>query len=94
MRALTHSCPNAQGWWNGFNDWRNNVRGQWCAVYHFAGNGMIAHMQAGSTVWDVTIPLGSNYTLLNTYLPSTKLTRRIDLFNAEGDGFHIGCRYY
>ncbi|WP_123784172.1 hypothetical protein [Corallococcus macrosporus] len=59
---------------------------------HISGNGVIIQITVGSTVSSVFQGAGTHaqYSLGTTGV-STR--RRLDITNASGDSFHVGCRW-
>jgi hypothetical protein len=64
-----------------------------CHIDHYAGNGITAQLTAGATV----VPFGQAVGTLQTYswgLVAGNITRRLDILNAAGDSFHVGCEFF
>jgi hypothetical protein len=76
-------------WWNGY--WTSaNAKFQGCVVDHFYGDGVTVRFQAGSTISDNWLEPGTVGYYWN-YLPKVSMIRRIDIIDAQNDGFHVGC---
>jgi len=63
-----------------------------CIVDHYAGNGVTVQLTAD----DTQVPLFQAAGTVVTYnwgFVSGNVTRRIDILNASGDSFHVGCRW-
>jgi hypothetical protein len=63
-----------------------------CIVDHYAGNGVTIQITVGSTISSSFQGAGTiaQYSL---GAAGASTTRRIDITNASGDSFHVGCRW-
>lgn len=79
-------------WANGFFASRTPTTSGLCIVDHYAGNGVTIQITVGSTITSTfQAPRTSAQHSLGAAGAST--TRRIDITNAAGDSFHVGCRW-
>jgi len=64
-----------------------------CTVDHYAGNGLVVQITVAGVI--VSSPFQNPGTIVQYSLgtPGAVVQRRVDLTNAAGDAFHIGCRY-
>jgi hypothetical protein len=79
-------------WANGFFAFFTPTTSALCTVDHYAGNGIVIQVTAGSTITSFFQGVGTiaQYSL-GAAGPSE--LRRIDITNASGDSFHVGCRW-
>jgi hypothetical protein len=80
-------------WGGGFWAQWNGSTSATCNVDHYAGNGITVQLTAGSTV----IPFSQAVNTFQTYswgFVSGAVSRRIDILNASGDSFHVGCQFF
>ncbi|MFP2963555.1 hypothetical protein ACLEPN_38930 [Myxococcus sp. 1LA] len=78
-------------WANGYYAYSGSTSGL-CSVDHYSGNGVIIQITVGSTISSVFQGAGTHAQYsLGTAGVST--TRRLDITNASGDSFHVGCRW-
>lgn len=79
-------------WANGFWASYSPTTSALCIVDHYAGNGVTIQITVGTTITSTFQGAGTiaQYSL-GTAGAST--TRRIDITNASGDSFHVGCRW-
>lgn len=79
-------------WSNGFWASMSPTASGLCIVDHYAGNGITVEITVGTMI---TSPFQAVGTIAQWSLgaagPAT--TRRIDITNASGDSFHVGCRW-
>lgn len=78
-------------WANGFYAGTTATSGL-CIVDHYAGNGVVIQITVGSTITSTFQGPGTiaQYSLGT---PWASTLRRIDITNASGDSFHVGCRW-
>ncbi|HWO25556.1 MAG TPA: hypothetical protein VNO30_42745 [Kofleriaceae bacterium] len=79
-------------WANGYYAWRSGATSGLCVVDHYAGNGVVIQVTAGSALTSFFQGAGTvaQYSLGTA---GAAMTRRIDVTNASGDSFHVGCRW-
>ena len=63
-----------------------------CIVDHFAGNGVTIQITNDSAV-TATFQAAGTIVQYGLGTPGGNNTRRIDVLNASGDSFHVGCRW-
>jgi hypothetical protein len=98
----THAACDAVGaafaacranWGGGFWAQWNGSTSATCNVDHYAGNGITVQLTAGATV----IPFSQAVNTFQTYswgFVAGAVSRRIDILNASGDSFHVGCQFF
>jgi hypothetical protein len=79
-------------WANGFAAAANQATSGLCIVDHYAGNGVTIQITVGATITSAFQGVGTiaQYSL---GVAGFATTRRIDVTNASGDSFHVGCRW-
>jgi hypothetical protein len=79
-------------WANGFFAYAGGTTSGLCTVDHYAGNGVIIQITVGSTITSMFQGPGTiaQYSL---GVAGAATLRRIDITNASGDSFHVGCRW-
>jgi len=79
-------------WGGGFFAFANPATSGLCIVDHYAGNGVVIQVTSGSTISSVFQAVGTiaQYSL---GAAGPNVLRRIDVTNAAGDAFHVGCRF-
>lgn len=80
-------------WANGFWASLSPTTSGLCIVDHYAGNGVVVQITVNGTI--VGSPFQNPGTIVQYSLgtPGPPVTRRIDITNASGDSFHVGCRW-
>lgn len=78
-------------WSNGFFASAGSDSGL-CIVDHFAGNGVTIQITDDSAV-TATFQAAGTIVQYGLGTPGGNDTRRIDILNASGDSFHVGCRW-
>jgi hypothetical protein len=79
-------------WANGFFASTGGASSGSCTVDHFAGNGVTIQITAGSSV-TTTFQAVNTSVKYSLGTPGSSVTRRIDVLNASGDSFHVGCNW-
>jgi hypothetical protein len=79
-------------WSNGYNAWKTS-RLINCMVDHFSGDGVMVRLQAGASITDFPLAVGQAGVYLNINPPASPVLRRIDVLNATGAAFHVGCHW-
>lgn len=79
-------------WANGFFASLSGTTSGLCIVDHYAGNGVTIQITVGTTITSSFQGAGTiaQYSL---GAAGAATTRRIDVTNASGDSFHVGCRW-
>lgn len=79
-------------WGGGYFATASSATAAICIVDHYAGNGLIVQMTVNGNVTNSFHGAGTiaQYSL---GAAGPDVTRRIDLTNASGDAFHVGCRW-
>lgn len=78
-------------WANGFYAYTTSSSGV-CIVDHYAGDGVTIQLTAGSSV-TTTYQAPGTIVQYTVGTPGSSVTRRIDVLNASGDSFHVGCNW-
>ncbi|HEU0082006.1 MAG TPA: hypothetical protein VFQ87_03965 [Bradyrhizobium sp.] len=79
-------------WGGGFFAFANPSTSGLCIVDHYAGNGVVIQVTSGTTLSSVFQAVGTiaQYSL---GAAGPNVLRRVDVTNAAGDAFHVGCRF-
>jgi len=80
-------------------NWANGFWASWspassglCIVDHYAGNGVVVQITANGVVTSF-FQGGGTIAQYSLGSPGANVARRIDITNASGDSFHVGCRW-
>jgi len=80
-------------------NWSNGFWASWspsssatCVVDHFAGNGITVGLTAGAT--KIPTSQAVHTVQVYTWALSSNTVHRLDITNASGDSFHVGCRFF
>lgn len=79
-------------WANGFFAYAGGTTSGLCTVDHYAGNGVIIQITVGSTI-SSTFQGPGTIAQYSLGVAGAATLRRIDITNASGDSFHVGCRW-
>lgn len=97
----TNSCSWANVWstcrihWGGGFFCSTTATREFYAVDHYAGDGVTVRVtQGGTSISDFFLPAGFADTYYGTVNPGPNMVRRLDVLNAAGDSFHVGCRFF
>jgi hypothetical protein len=79
-------------WSGGFFGFASTGSSATFKVDHYSGNGITVRLMLGTSIEDHPQAAGTfaDYALFAT---RGKETKRIDLLNASGDSFHVGCKW-
>jgi hypothetical protein len=79
-------------WGGGFFAFSNPSTSGLCIVDHYAGNGVVIQVTAGTAITSMFQAVGTiaQYSLGAS---GPNVLRRVDVTNAAGDAFHVGCRF-
>jgi len=79
-------------WGGGFFASSNPATSGLCIVDHYAGSGVVIQVTVGTTISTVFQAVGTiaQYSL---GAAGPNVLRRVDVTNAAGDAFHVGCRF-
>jgi hypothetical protein len=78
-------------WANGFFAFTTAISGL-CIVDHYAGNGIVNQITVGTTI--TSLPQAVHTSIqFSLGARGANVLRRLDITNATGDSFHVGCRW-